>query len=158
MKYVMERVNDLRILVDTNVLFSALLFPKSKPAQALLYIADNHEMVLCDRNIAEIREILKRKAPKLLPDAEVLLAEMSYELIPAIDHAEKLIRDAKDQPILNAAIVSDVDIILTGDKDFLSLGMEHQKCMTVSQFLGLGTDRSVTQSFLQTQVRQHVFF
>ena len=44
-------------------------------------------MVLCDRNIAEIREILKRKAPKLLPDAEVLLAEMSYELIPAIDHA-----------------------------------------------------------------------
>ena len=140
MKYVMERVNDLRILVDTNILFSALLFPKSKPAQALLYIADNHEMVLCDRNIAEIREILKRKAPKLLPDAEVLLAEMSYELIPAIDHAEKLIRDAKDQPILNAVIVSDVDIILTGDKDFLSLDMEHPKCMTVSQFLGLGTD------------------
>ena len=130
----------MRILVDTNVLFSALLFPKSKPAQALLYIADNHEMVLCDRNIIEIREILKRKAPQFLPDAEVLLAEMSYELIPAIDHAEKLIRDAKDQPILNAAIVSDVDIILTGDKDFLSLDMEHPKCMTVSQFLGLGTD------------------
>ena len=136
----MERVSGMRILVDTNVLFSALLFPKSKPAQALLYIADNHEMVLCDRNIIEIREILKRKAPQFLPDAEVLLAEMSYELIPAIDHAEKLIRDAKDQPILNAAIVSDVDIILTGDKDFLSLDMEHPKCMTVSQFLGLGTD------------------
>lgn len=32
--------------------------------------------------------------------------EMSYELIPAVDHAEKLIRDAKDQP----------------------------KCMTVAQF------------------------
>jgi predicted nuclease of predicted toxin-antitoxin system len=76
-------------------------------------------MVLCDRNIAEIRDILQRKAPKYLPDAEVLLAEMSYELIPAVDHAEKLIRDAKDQPILNAAIVYDVDIILTGDKDFL---------------------------------------
>ena len=62
----------------------------------------------------------------------MLLAEMSYELIPAVDHAEKLIRDAKDQPILNAAIVSDVDIILTGDKDFLSLDMEHPKCMTVA--------------------------
>lgn len=45
-----------------------------------------------------------------------------------------MIRDAKDQPILNAAIVSDVDIILTGDKDFLSLEMEHPKCMTVAQF------------------------
>ena len=82
----------------------------------------------------ELRDILQRKAPKYLPDAEVLLAEMSYELIPAIDHAEKLIRDAKDQPILNAAIISDVDIILTGDKDFLSLEMEHPKCMTAAQF------------------------
>lgn len=125
----------MRILVDTNILFSALLFPRSKPAQALLYIADNHEMVLCDRNITELRDILERKAPNFLPDAEVLLAELSYELIPAITHAKKLIRDAKDQPILNAAIVSDVDIILTGDKDFLSLEMEHPVCMTVAQFL-----------------------
>ena len=125
----------MRILVDTNVLFSALLFPNSKPAQALLHVADYHEMVLCDRNIAEIREILKRKAPNFLPDAEVLLAEMSYELIPAVDHAEKLIRDAKDQPILNAAIVSGVDVILTGDRDFLSLALEHPTCMTAAQFL-----------------------
>lgn len=125
----------MRILVDTNILFSALVFPHSKPAQALLYVAENHEIVLCDRNLAELRDILKRKAPKFLPDAEVLFTEMSYELIPAIDHAEKLIRDAKDQPILNAAIVADVDIILTGDKDFLSLDMEHPICMTVAQFL-----------------------
>lgn len=75
--------------------------PRSKPAQALLYIADNHEIVLCDRNIAELRDILNRKAPKFLPDAEVLLAEMSYELVPAVDHAEKLIRDAKLFALLN---------------------------------------------------------
>ena len=126
----------MRILIDTNILFSALLFPNSKPAKALLYIADNHEMVLCDRNIAELKDIISRKAPKYLPDAEVLLAEMSYELIPAIAHAEKLIRDAKDQPILNAAIVyNNVDIVLTGNKDFLSLDMEHPKCMTAAEFL-----------------------
>ena len=125
----------MRVLVDTNVLFSALLFPRSKPAQVLLHVARNHEIVLCDRNIAELRDILKRKAPKYLPDADVLLAELSYELIPSVNHAEKLIRDAKDQPILNAAIVYDVDVILTGDKDFLSLDMEHPKCMTVARFL-----------------------
>ena len=125
----------MRVLVDTNILFSALLFPNSKPAQALMHVAEYHDMVLCDRNIVEIRDILRRKAPKYLPDAEVLLAELSYELIPAVDHAEKLIRDAKDQPILNAAIVAGVDIILTGDKDFLSLDMEHPKCMTAADFL-----------------------
>lgn len=125
----------MRILVDTNILFSALLFPHSKPAQALLYAVDHHEIVLCDRNITELRDILKRKAPKYLPDAEVLIAELPYELIPAVDHAEKLIRDAKDQPILNAAIVADVDAILTGDKDFLNLEMEHPRCLTAAQFL-----------------------
>lgn len=125
----------MRILIDTNILFSALLFPHSKPAKALLYAANNHKIVLCDRNITELRDILRRKAPRYLPDAEVLLAELSYELIPAVDYAEKLIRDAKDQPILNAAIVSNVDIILTGDKDFLSLSMEHPRCITAAQFL-----------------------
>lgn len=125
----------MRILVDTNILFSALVFPQSRPAKALLHVANNHEMVLCDRNITELRNILERKAPNFLPDAEVLLAEMSYELIPAVNYAEKLIRDAKDQPILNAAIVADVDIILTGDKDFLSLEMAHPRCITIAQFL-----------------------
>ena len=132
-----ENGNRMRILIDTNILFSALLFPNSKPAKALLHVADNHKMVLCDRNIAELREILGKKAPKYLPDAEVLLVEMSYELIPAIDHAEKLIRDAKDQPILNAAIVYDVDMVLTGDKDFLSLDIEHPRCITAAEFLEL---------------------
>lgn len=44
-------------------------------------------------------------------------------------------RDAKDQPILNAAIVFGVDIILSGDKDFLSLKLTHPKCMSVGQSL-----------------------
>lgn len=125
----------MRILVDTNILISAILLPKSVVAKSLLHITENHNIVLCDQNIAELREVLQRKQPDKLPDAEVLLAEMSYELIPAAYHAEKLIRDVKDQPILNAAIISNVDIILTGDKDFLNLDMEHPRCMSVSEFM-----------------------
>lgn len=125
----------MRILIDTNILISSVLFPRSKPAQALLYTAENHEMVLYDQNLTEFREVLSRKAPHVLPDAEVLLTELSYELIPSVPHAQKLIRDVKDQPILNSAILYDVDIILTGDKDFLSLDIEHPRCMTVAQFI-----------------------
>lgn len=124
----------MRILVDTNILISAILFPKSQVAQTLLHITEHHDMVLCDTNIYEFREVIGRKKPEKLPDAEVLLAELSYELIPAAYHAEKLIRDAKDQPILNAAIIADVDVILTGDKDFLCLDMEHPQCVSVSEF------------------------
>jgi len=125
----------MRILVDTNILLSAMWFKNSKVAKTLLYVAGNHELVLCDRNITEMREVIKRKTPEVLADAEVFLAELSYELIPSVEKAEKLIRDPKDQPILNAAIVGGIDVILTGDKDFLSLDMELPKPMTVAQFL-----------------------
>lgn len=125
----------MRILIDTNILFSAILFPLSKPAKALQKAADEHSVILCDQIVYELKEILRRKAPKALPDAEVFLAEFQYELIPAVDNAEKLIRDATDQPILNAAILSDVDLIITGDKDFLSLDIERPRCITASEFL-----------------------
>jgi predicted nucleic acid-binding protein len=72
-----------------------------------------------------------------LQDAEVFLAELAYELIPSVEHPQKLVRDAKDQPILNAAIIADVDIILTGDKDFLSLDIEHPRPMTAAKYLEL---------------------
>lgn len=125
----------MKILVDTNILISAVLFPNSKPAKALIYTAQNYDMILCEQNLSELREVLNRKSPQSLPDAEVLLTELSYELIPSVAHAEKLMRDSKDQPILNAAILYDIDIILTGDKDFLCLEMERPKCMTAAQFL-----------------------
>ena len=124
-----------RILIDTNILFSALLFPHSKPAKALLCAGETCEIVLCDRNIVELRDIVHRKAPNRINDVEAFLVRFPYVLIPASSYAEKLMRDAKDQPILNAAIAADVDIILTGDKDFLCLDLERPKCMTASQFL-----------------------
>lgn len=125
----------MRILVDTNILISAILFPNSKPAKALLKVSEEHEMVLCEQNLTELREVIRRKAPEYLPDVEVLLLELSYELIPVSYHVEKLIRDPKDQPILNAAILANVDLLITGDKDFLVLGLEQPLCITAAQFL-----------------------
>ncbi len=124
----------MRILVDTNVLFSALLFPNSKPAQALLYITRNHEMYLSDQNISELKEILSRKRPDKLPELHVFLSELSYTIISAVYSRNVTMRDAKDQPILNAAIAEDVDVILTGDKDFLSLALNRPECLSVTAF------------------------
>ncbi len=125
----------MRIMADTNILISAMLWPGSKPAAALLHAASNHELILCDRNLFELRDVLRRKAPQALPDLEVFLAELAFELVPAPEHPQKLIRDPKDQPILNAAILADVDIIISGDKHFLSLDLERPKTMTAAQYL-----------------------
>lgn len=66
---------------------------------------------------------------------EVFLAELAFDLVVAPECPEKLMDDPKDQPILNAAIVSGVDIIVTGDRHFLSLGIERPRAMTPAQYL-----------------------
>ena len=50
-----------RILIDTNILISAILFPNSKVVKTLIYITQYHNVVLCDKNISELREVLSRK-------------------------------------------------------------------------------------------------
>jgi predicted nucleic acid-binding protein len=61
----------MKVLADTNILISALLWPHSKPAAALLHVARYHELVLCDRNIFELRDVLERKTPHALADVNV---------------------------------------------------------------------------------------
>jgi hypothetical protein len=36
---------------------------------------------------------------------------------------------------LNAAILADIDLLLTGDKNFLVLDLEQPLCITAAQFL-----------------------
>jgi len=50
-------------------------------------------------------------------------------------HEEDLIRDEKDRPILRTAMKYKMDIILTGDKDFLESGIETPKMVTPVEFI-----------------------
>lgn len=125
----------MRILADTNILFSAILFPGSKPAKVLLHIVNNHELVLCRQNIRELMKIIEHKAPQHFDNARMFLSELEYILIPDAERSIAIIRDRSDQPILNGAVAAHVDIIVTGDKDFLILEMEYPKCISAAQFL-----------------------
>ena len=125
----------MRILVDTNILISALLYPDSVPAKALYHVADNHDFVLSDHNIAEFRRIAKDKFSKTQADIDLFLTKLAYEIILAPESPQMLIADPKDAPILNAAIIEEVDIIISGDKHFLSLDMDRPKVVTAAEYL-----------------------
>lgn len=45
------------------------------------------------------------------------------------------IRDIKDYPVLYTAIIEDVDILVTGDKDFSDIDVEKPKIMSPTQFM-----------------------
>jgi predicted nucleic acid-binding protein len=63
---------------------------------------------------------------------------LSYEIayIPTeIDeYIYPKIRDKKDHPILASAIIADVDVFITGDKNFSGLDLERPEIMTISGF------------------------
>jgi len=106
----------MRVMADTNILFSALLFPESKPAKALFHATERQNLVLCDYIISELRGVVSRKRPDLLPAIDEFMAKLPYELVSAPRQAIDLISDPKDHPIMNAALIAGVDIIISGEK------------------------------------------
>ena len=123
-----------RVLVDTNVVISALLFPTSTPAQALTLVLDEHRLVLTDWIIAELREVVGRKRSDLLPALEVFLAGIDFELAGPGEPSVP-ISDPNDQPILDAAVAAAVDVIVTGDKNFLALELRQPRIITARGFI-----------------------
>ena len=131
----------MRVMADTNIIISALLFPASLPARVLLHIADHHDLVLCDHIVAELRDVVARKRPDLLGALDALLAQLPYDLAVAPQKPDTRIQDPKDQPILNAAVMAGVDIIVTGDKHFLQCNLERPQAMSPADFWQLEQDR-----------------
>lgn len=47
----------MKVLIDSNILISALFYPNSNPSKALLHAAKNHELCLTKDNISDIKDI-----------------------------------------------------------------------------------------------------
>jgi len=117
-------------MVDTNVLFSALLFESVNMNIIFNEIAMNHKLVVCSYVIDELQGVTKEKFPAKIAVVEKMLSKMSYELVytpKIIDESLFEIRDIKDYPILYTAVIEDVDILISGDNDFFDEKLEVEK-------------------------------
>ena len=125
------------ILIDTNILFSALIFENSVPYKVLKHILKNNQAAFCEPVIREIFAIIQRKAPKYQIYIEDFFKNEQYIFLSSkkYNHPIKTnSSDIKDQAILNIAINANVDIILTGDKDFLSLNINKPQIITARDY------------------------
>lgn len=125
-------------MLDTNVLISALLFPGGKMDAMMNCIFSWHQLVLSSFVVDELKNVVKRKFSKEEQVIERLLTMMSYEYVYTpkdMDNSLFTIRDVKDYPVLYTAIIEDVDILITGDKDFLDIDIEKPEIMTPSEFV-----------------------
>lgn len=115
----------MKIMLDTNVLISALVFggtPKQLIGKLLLM---GHDIYISDYVDNEFIDKIHLKWPQKEEELRKTYQKMNF--IHCHSTNEKLgdVRDKKDIPVLSDAIYNNVDILLTGDKDFLESEIKH---------------------------------
>jgi len=128
----------VKVVLDTNVLVSGLLKPKSKPAKIVrLIVQGDLDIVINEHILSEYYEVLRR--PKFsfdLRDAdEVLEIFRLYGIrAPALLQSMSL-PDPNDTPFLEAAIAGQADVLITGNKrHFPKKCCKGIRVMTPSEF------------------------
>ncbi len=128
----------MRIMLDTNVLLSITVFRSKRLSSMLSCICEEHKLVLSTYVITECYDVVRRKNPTLVSALDRFFETLPFE----IEHSPEImpmhnlfkIRDADDEMVLYSAITADVDILITGDKDFFDFDIEKPEIMTPQQF------------------------
>lgn len=118
-------MSELRTVIDTGVVVSALLLPRSVPRQAFDVAAARGRLLVSYETIAELDEVLRRpRFDKYLSQSRRLefLAALvrETEVIDVVDVVAEC-RDPKDNKFLELALSGNGSHIVTGDSDLLVL-------------------------------------
>jgi putative PIN family toxin of toxin-antitoxin system len=128
----------MRVMLDTNILISSFIFKSSKINELINELSKNHEIVICSYVIEELKELISSKFIMKEECLDNFLKEFPYDLVYSptnVDGKMFKIRDDDDYIILYTAIIENVDILITGDKDFFDIKIDKPEIMTVNDFL-----------------------
>jgi putative PIN family toxin of toxin-antitoxin system len=130
----------MRLILDTNILVSALLSPLGAPAKLLdAWERKKFTLVACDALIAELRDVTGRpffRARLRASAAELLAAglrDFSFFCrdLPSGPVAPNFKPDPKDSYLLALSEASQAEFLVTGDKELLAL-QHHQSTRIVT--------------------------
>ena len=127
----------MRIMLDANIHISIAFFSTFNMSALSTYIQNKHILVLSDCVLKEILETTNRKFPNRIEEMNIYLNNLHYEyFISNYDDQRKYptIRDPNDLPILISAIQSQVDIFITGDKDFDEVNIDKPRILKPRQY------------------------
>jgi len=112
----------MKVVVDTNVLISALLF-KGVSGRVFDYCMVEEEVILSRWILDEFQNKLLNKFKLDLPDINEIIdtIEQKSNIIQPENEIPTICRDEDDNNILQLAEYVEADYIITGDKDLLIL-------------------------------------
>ena len=133
----------MRVVLDTNVLLSALAFPGSKPDRVLQRVRRGEvELFLSPFILAEFERILRDKFrfTKRQTDERVTAIRHMATLVEPTERITLVAAKDDDNRILECALAARADYLVTGDKEHLlplrSVGPT--QIVTPAAFLTLG--------------------
>lgn len=112
-----------RIVVDSNVWVSALVFGGAPRAVFEQALRQGTAIVVSEAILAEVRRTLHSKFPDFVDDFEALLVALSgiVRVVPLGEITVHASRDPDDDVIIETAITGSASMVISGDKDLLSL-------------------------------------
>jgi putative PIN family toxin of toxin-antitoxin system len=117
--------SDVRAVIDTSVIVSAVLLPNSIPRRAFDAVRSNGRMLLSEATIVELEEVLRRdKFNKYIPEAnrlEFLAAFVREAEVIKVEITVVDCRDPKDNKFLELAIEGNASYVISSDADLLVL-------------------------------------
>ena len=136
----------MRVFVDTNIVISALLFPNGKTAKVFSHLLRKHTVIISSYTREECKEVFEKKFPTKMKQLEIFFNGINFEEFATPDKIDRQkypnMRDVKDLPILASAILSDSDILLTGDKDFADVKIDRPLIFTPTRYFELMEHKS----------------
>ncbi|QHX42779.1 putative toxin-antitoxin system toxin component, PIN family [Treponema vincentii] len=131
----------MRVFVDTNIIISAILFPNAKVAKVFSHLIEKHTVIIASYIKDECKEVFEKKFPLKKEQLNIFFNGIRFEEFKTpekIDEKEyPEIRDIKDLPVLVSAILSDSDILITGDKDFEDIKIDKPLIFTPAAYFEL---------------------
>ena len=137
--------NDIRVVVDTNVLISGLFGIKDSPSSKILNVIRAQKIILVTSPVIleEINDVVNReRVVKLTKMSLKERADFMDKLIersdvtPGMQLSQIVSRDVKDDKFLACAVEANADYIVTGDRDLLDLKVyEGIKIVAPREFL-----------------------
>ena len=113
----------VRVVVDTNVLVSALI-NHGKPRKLVLKLLEEHTVILSRQMLAELADVLAREKFNVKSSqADRFLASLvrKSKIVPASSRFKVITEDPDDDVVLNTAYKGKADYIVTGDRHLLNL-------------------------------------
>ena len=146
----MKRENKLRVVIDTNLIISALIVPDSTPNKLIRAWQNNlYVPVISHQLINELEEVSKRNKFKKYHLLQTQMNKIienfksSTELAVALPIKELPLhsRDPKDDKLLSCAFGANADYLISGDLDILDLNgntkLGKLKIISAKEFLDL---------------------